>query len=237
MHMSPEDLALLALEEQVGSPAERDHLAQCPVCMAELDELRRVVVVARQSDHEDGLSQPSPAVWQNIRAEIAALGPGGPSSGGGAPVQPRRSTGRRRLALTLAAALALIVGLGVGFGAGRLSERDEVAAPSAHLNALPAWPGSEGQAQVIEDAQGNRVLTVKVSLAEPADGRMEVWLSDEKSLQMRAMGYLDGDTGTFKIDPGTDISQSPVIDVSMEPTNDTNPKHSLDSVVRGRLVR
>lgn len=237
MHTSPETLALLALDESVGSPEEHAHLALCPVCTAELDEMRRVVVVARQSDPEDGLSQPSPAVWQNIRAEIAALEPSGLSSGGSAAVPPRRSAGRRRLALTLAAAFALVIGLGVGFGAGRLSERDEVAAPSVHLNAMPTWPGAEGQAEVTTDAQGDRILVVTVKVPEPATGRMEVWLSDDKSLNMQAMGYLNGDSGTFKLDPGMDLSKSPIIDVSMEPVNDPSPEHSLNSVVRGRLIR
>jgi hypothetical protein len=247
MHMSPEDLALLALGEDAGGPDDRAHLEQCPVCMAELDELRRVVVVARQSDPDDQLSQPSPAVWQNIRAEIAAIEPGSLSDAGSgtstrsadpslsAPSQP--TTGRRRLALALAAALVLIAGIGVGFGAGRLSQPDQVAAPSVHLNAMPTWPGSEGRAEVTKDAQGNQVLTVNVSLAEPANGRMEVWLSDDKSEHMQSMGFLNNSSGSFNLLPGTDLSRTPVIDVSMEPPNDTNPAHSGVSVVRGRLVR
>jgi anti-sigma-K factor RskA len=244
MHMSPEDLALLALGEDAGGPDDRAHLAQCPVCMAELDELRRVVVVARQSDPDDGLSQPSPVVWQNIRAEIAAIEPGSLSDAGSPstkpaaqPVSAQPTTGRRRLALALAAALVLIVGIGVGFGAGRLSQPDQVAAPSVHLNAMPTWPGSEGKAEVTKDAQGNQVLNVSVSLAEPANGRMEVWLSDDKSLHMQSMGFLENNSGSFNLPPGMDLSQSPVIDVSMEPPNDTNPAHSGVSVVRGRLVR
>lgn len=247
MHMNPEDLALLALGEDAGGSDDRAHLARCPVCMAELDELRRVVVVARQSDPDDGLSQPSPVVWQNIRAEIAAIEPGSLSDAGSAssnkraasaqPVSAQPTTGRRRLALALAAALVLIVGIGVGFGASRLSEPDQVAAPSVHLNAMPTWPGSEGRAEVTKDAQGNQVLNVSVSLAEPANGRMEVWLSDDKSLHMKSMGFLNNTSGSFQVPPGTDLSQTPVIDVSMEPPNDTNPAHSGVSVVRGRIVR
>jgi hypothetical protein len=241
MHMSPEDLALLALGEEAGSPDDRAHLEQCPVCMAELDELRRVVVVARQSDPDDGLSQPSPVVWQNIRAEIAAIEPGSlttsPATQAGQTPQSVRSGGRRRLALVLAAAFVLIAGVGVGFGVGRFTQPDQVAAPSIHLNALPTWPGSEGQAKVTKDAQGNQVLTVSVSLAEPANGRMEVWLSDDKALHMQAMGYLDGDSGTFVLKPGMNLSDTPVIDVSMEPNNDPSPNHSGVSIVRGRLVR
>jgi len=242
MHTSPEDLALLAIGEDVGSPDERAHLAQCPVCMAELDEMRRVVVVARQSDPDDGLIQPSPAVWQNIRAQIAAIEPGslgdpGPATSVPAATQPRPSTGRRRAALALAAAFLLIVGIGVGFGASRLSQPDQAAAPWVHLNAMPTWPGSEGQAEVTKDAQGNQVLSVKVSVAKPTVGRMEVWLSDDKSLHMLAIGYLDGDSGRFPLQPGFDLSKSPVIDVSMEPTGDQDPNHSGVSIVRGRLVR
>jgi hypothetical protein len=246
MHTSPEDLALLAFGERVGTPEAHAHLAQCPVCKAEFDEMRRVIVVARQSDPDDGLSQPSPAVWQNIRAEIAAIEPGSlwtaesavePMAQSMAPAPMRRSTGRRRLALTLAAVVALIAGLGIGFGVGRLSQPAEVSAASVHLNAMPSWPGSEGQAEVTKDAQGNEVLSVKVSLAEPAKGRMEVWLSDDRSLHMQSMGYLNGNSGSFTLRPGMDLRQSPVVDVSLEPDNDSNPAHSGVSVVRGRLVR
>jgi anti-sigma-K factor RskA len=274
MHTNPEDLALIALGESVGSPDERAHLAQCPVCRAELEELSRVVVAARQPDTEDALPEPSPLVWKKIQAEIASLRgtptlsePSLPQPSFSQPAQPEPSysqpafsqpaqpqpvqplatsnsaggsAGRRRLALALAAVFMLIAGLGVGFGVGRATKPAVSAGASAavHLNALPAFPGAEGQAEVTKDAQGNRTLVVKVQVPTPVTGRLEVWLSDERALHMTSMGYLSADAGTFTIPAGLDLTSSPVIDVSVEPTNDPDPAHHSDvSLVRGRLVR
>lgn len=251
MHTSPEDLALLALGEPIGTPETHTHLATCPVCRAELEEFSRAVTAARQSDPGDVLTEPSPMVWQRIQAEIASLPTATADTAAAdtpaadtaaavrtAPVSARASGGRRRLALALAAALVLVAGVGIGFGAGRLTRPAPAAAAQVHLNALPSWPGAEGVAQVKKDAQGDRLLVVQVSVPKPVQGRMEVWLSDEKSMHMMSMGYLSGDAGSFPIPAAVDLTKSPVIDVSVEPTKDPDPvHHSGVSLVRGRLVR
>lgn len=69
MHTDPELLALLALGEEGGTEADRAHVASCRVCAAELEELRHVVVLAREVADE-AISDPDPRVWDAIRSEI-----------------------------------------------------------------------------------------------------------------------------------------------------------------------
>jgi len=69
MHTDPELLALLALGEQIGAEDDRLHLQTCPVCAAELAELRQVVVLARAAG-DVTLAQPDPRVWVAVRDEV-----------------------------------------------------------------------------------------------------------------------------------------------------------------------
>jgi hypothetical protein len=71
MHTDAELLALLALGEPAGTTDERDHVASCAVCMAELEELRRVVELAR-SVASVPLVDPDPRVWAGISRDLAA---------------------------------------------------------------------------------------------------------------------------------------------------------------------
>lgn len=237
MHTTPEVLTLLALGEPVATAEEHAHLTHCRVCSAELEELSRVVDTARHSDPDDVLATPRPAVWENIQREIqAGPPPVGASASPGTTAAPVK---RRRPLYVLVAAVALVAGLGGGFGIAQ-SFRPGVgqAAGPVHLNALPGWPGAEGEATIKDDAQGDRVLSVQVSVPEATGGRLEVWLSDERAERMVSMGFLKGDTGSFTIPAGMDLRQSPVLDVSVEPPNDPAPgEHSGVSLVRGRLVR
>jgi hypothetical protein len=71
MHTDAELLALLALGEPAGTTDERAHVATCAVCAAELEELRRVVELAR-SVAKVPLVEPDPRVWAGISRELAA---------------------------------------------------------------------------------------------------------------------------------------------------------------------
>lgn len=71
MHTDAELLALLALGEPAGTTDEREHVATCAVCAAELEELRRVVELAR-SVASVPLVEPDPRVWAGISRELAA---------------------------------------------------------------------------------------------------------------------------------------------------------------------
>ena len=71
MHTDPELLALLSLGEPIGTEDDRDHVATCPVCAAELVELSRVVELAR-GGADLTLVEPDPRVWATVRREIGA---------------------------------------------------------------------------------------------------------------------------------------------------------------------
>ncbi len=78
MHPSPDVLALLALGEEAGTPAERGHVDTCPQCQVELAELARAVVAGRSGGIGDSaMVTPPERVWTAIYAE---LGFGRPSA-------------------------------------------------------------------------------------------------------------------------------------------------------------
>ena len=62
----------------------------------------------------------------------------------------------------------------------------------------------------------------------------EVWLIKADASGLISIGFLDGDTGTFTIPDGVNLSEYPLVDVSAEPA-DGNPAHSGNSIVRGEL--
>ena len=260
MHPSPDILALLALGETAGTPAERDHVESCPQCRSEVADLARTVAVGRGSSAEDsGLVRPSDRVWQAVRSELG-FGSAGSAHGdevgritalsqhksdatesglpvtatrvGGAPGQRR---GRRVLTLALAAAIALVAGIGLGFGLDRLVAPRQTILWTAELQALPAYSGSSGEAVVEQDAQGNRTLVIEVSSSRPVDGSQEVWLIDRSIKQMRSLGHLTPNSNRFGIPADLDPRQFPVVDVSAEPPMDTDTRHSGNSIVRGTL--
>ncbi|HEY5822170.1 MAG TPA: anti-sigma factor [Propionibacteriaceae bacterium] len=254
MHMSPDTLTLLALGEPAATPDEQAHLVQCPVCTAHLEELARVVTFAREPNPPEPLSSPGPEVWARIQAalqepveipsstqvdEVIAAVPVSAPPASISPAPVRSSRARRAAAFVLVAAFALIAGLGIGFGASRFGGGTPQAAPDpvTHLNALPGWPGAQGQASITTGADGVRTLKVSMSMPQPLDGRLQVWLSDEEALHMTPMGYLTDGSGSFTMPASMDLKANPIVDVSEEPINDSDSDHSLNSVVRGRLVR
>ncbi|MCW2811802.1 MAG: Anti-sigma-K factor rskA [Friedmanniella sp.] len=242
MHTNPETLALLALGELETMPEDRHHIDGCPLCQAELAELTHVVDRARQTTGEDAvLHAPSPELWDRIQNELELSGATSvphqhlTAVGAGAAANPgRTSRVRRTVSFALAAAVLLAAGVGIGANLNKVTAPPAASKP-VHLNALPQWPGSGGTAVLTTDAQGHEVLQVSMSSPEPATGRREVWLSDVDARHMRAMGYMDGNTGTFPIPEGMDVRKWPVIDISEEPVPDTSPAHSGNSIVRGRL--
>ena len=68
-HLDADTLALVALAELELSPAERQHLADCPACAGELDALRRTVLIGRSAGSVD-LIEPADAVWGRIHAAL-----------------------------------------------------------------------------------------------------------------------------------------------------------------------
>lgn len=262
MHTNPEVLALRALGEDVGTPAERDHIDACPTCSEEVAELARLAHVGRSATTSEALATPSPAVWERIRTELGFDQPdadptrtadvststnaptatvsdisGGWGGSAARSTPPRRTSASRRfLALAVAAALALVVGIGVGVGYERQSNRPrERVIARAELNALPQWQGATGTAEVLADGTGNRVLVLKMSTPKPVVGTREVWLIDTQVKGMKSMGVMSDSEARFEIPRGMSLFRFPIVDVSDEPPNDPSPAHSGNSIVRGQL--
>ncbi len=249
MHPSPDVLALLALGETAGTPADREHVSSCPECRSEVADLARAVAIGRgTSADRGGLVRPPERVWNAIRSEVRAAADGSESGpevvasvmapSEPATVQPSapagQSRGRRILALALAAAIALVVGIGLGFGLDRLGRPKESVLWTAQLQALPAFAGSSGEALVEQDAHGNKTLVVTLNASRPIDGSQEVWLIDRSVTKMQPLGHLTPSDNRFNIPADLDPRQYPVVDVSQEPP-DGDPRHSGNSIVRGTL--
>jgi hypothetical protein len=152
-----------------------------------------------------------------------------------ADARPRGTRGRRSLAALVAAAVALVLGVGLGVGLDRLLAPRETVLWTAQLQALPDFAGSTGEALVEEDADGNRTLVIKLAAPEPVDGSRAVWLIDRNVQQMRVLGYLNGNEGSWPVPSDLDPREFPVVDVSKEPPGDPDPRHSTVSIVRGTL--
>lgn len=260
MHTSPEDLALLALGEPSGTPADRDHVAACPECSTELVELTRLTGLGRSMTEQDALSTPSAQVWERIATELgfqsvelpepgdqraASTGPmrtgGAVGSAIAAPPPVRRDTARpsrarRAAALAAAAGLALIAGIGIGSNLDKITGPDRSVIAQAPLRPLPQWTGANGSAEVSIDEEGNRVLTIQLSVPQQPRANRQVWLMDENIRQMTNLGFLTGVRGTYPMPNNLDLRRYRIVDVSNEPIADGDPRHSGDSVVRGQLT-
>ncbi|MGD8196041.1 anti-sigma factor [Herbiconiux sp. P18] len=243
-HIDSDALAMIALGDAPVSEAERIHLAGCVPCSEELAELTRVVALGRAAQGPE-LVPPPAAVWTRIRSELQLDGAPAvvPASSHRAP---RRRAGRRsRLWLPIGAA-ALVVGLVAGAGAGiwwqattqPATQASGIVVAGAQLDPFPSWPDARGSAVVQQDADGRRQVVVDVDPAtdsgSPAAELREVWLIRTDGTGLISIGFLDGTEGRFDIPPGIDIAQYALVDISAE-TDDGDPGHSGDSIVRGEL--
>ena len=245
MHTNPDLLALLALGEDVAAEEDLVHIAHCPDCRSELDAFSAAAGTARRATERDVLVAPRAEVWQRISRELnlqpapadaVATPPAGPAPMVVAATTPDPGERRRvrAAAFVLAAALALAVGIGLGANLDRVTTGQREVA-SVSLNALPRFSGSSGRAVVEEDREGNRVLVVKISSPEPATGPREVWMTNSAGDPMIAMGYLQDNEGRFPIDPTVNLKEFQLIDISQEPADDHDFRHSGVSIVRGKL--
>jgi hypothetical protein len=259
-HCDPDDLALRALGEPAGTPADDAHLAGCPRCQRDLDELRTVVTVGRSITTHDRLVTPPDRVWDHIAGELglrqhAGEGTEAPShltavpapAGEPAPVATGVPTKRRwygTAALATAAATAgLLVGWGLGFQSGTPADPGSPGQPGpgeptvqAQVSLQPLGDiRAQGSAALIEQS-GRLSIEVNLTGLPPAaaGSYYEVWLIDRGVVRLVSLGPLDSRRMTFPVPSGLDLAAFPVLDVSVEAL-DGDPGHSSDSVVRGIL--
>ncbi|MBC7441427.1 MAG: anti-sigma factor [Ramlibacter sp.] len=186
-------------------------------------ELAESAPIAEPAD----LPEPAPAT-ESASVTVTDIGAG---------TRARARHRRRRVWLPVAVA-AGVAGLVGGLGGGIWWESLQQQAPApviakAELDPFPGWNAS-GVAQVEKTADGHREVVVDLTGATQDAGLREVWLIKADASGLISIGLLDGDTGHFSIPDGVDLSQFPLVDVSVEP-DDGNPAHSGDSIVRGEL--
>jgi len=265
MHTNPEVLALVALGEEAGTTAERQHIQTCSACSQEVAELAGIADIGRSSSHPETLLSPSPQVWDRIQSELGfditetvrtdtvpSDGPSVTSSASVSDLSSRRaggvppadttsgwSIGRRIAALAAAAVLALIVGIGVGINYEQRQFQPETRViATAQLAPLPQWPGATGTAEITADGRGGRQLILRMTSPEPINGVVQVWLMDPTSTDApEPMGVMENGVATINIPAGMSLFERPVVDISDEPLDDPDPKgHSGNSILRGELT-
>jgi Anti-sigma-K factor rskA len=248
-HLNAELLAGHALGQTDELDAEQlKHVASCPKCRAELDQLHRIVELGQEGPGPDSPPIPDQAMWRNIAAELSIGQVTGPTPGPAAEAEsaaespqqtapPQGRRGLRRSAVALAAAVGLIAGVGGTVLVDALGAPEGQVVASTTLNPLPGQVG-QGTAELVREGETTQ-LRVAVTGAgpPPAEEYREVWLINTDGERMYSLGVLPvGGTGAYVVPAGLDDSLDgfTIVDVSLEPY-DGNAAHSLRSQVRGSL--
>jgi len=246
-HLTEQDLVLLALgeaETDFGSDHDlREHLNACDRCTTELETLRHVVHMGRESGAHRGLPPTPPAaVWDGVARELALPVPAAPPARASAvPPEPvRRSRSSRRWLIAATIAAAAVLGTGAGVLIGRATaDRPAVATSTSSAELAPVAPAgpdeAAGTATVTRGADG-ATLTVDTAHLPVQQGFYQVWLYDQAADKMVPIGTLDGaGRGTFTLTPSIDIRSYNIVDVSAQQLNG-DPAHG-SSVLRGALTQ
>ena len=232
-HLDPDRLVLLALSEETADTDESVHLAECPGCRTEIDDLRHVAELGAETQGLRALPPPPERVWAGIEAAVTA------------PVRRLPQKRERRWVLpVLAAAAAAVLAIAGTVTVDRIVDRP--AAPTAppvtakaslvRLGSAPVAAG--GAAEVIADDR----LRVDVRNLPLTTGYYEVWLIDpDDTTRMMAMGNLPRaalageDDVVLPLPPGADLNRFRLVDVSAE-AHDGDSAHSGKSLLRGTLT-
>ncbi|EOD63840.1 anti-sigma factor domain-containing protein [Amycolatopsis vancoresmycina] len=217
-HPDPDRLVLLALDEQPPGPAEAAHLDSCPDCRDEVESLREVAALGRESRTETSLPPVSEAVWDRI-----AAGTGQPRSENGTarvlpPPGDGRSAGRRfrrgaRYAAVAAAAAAIgVAGTALAVNAGD-GGRVVAEAQLARQSSAPA--GAGGQVRIVDAGEGALRLKVQLTGMPAPAGLYEIWLFDG-SRTMIPLGVTAGSEADVAVPATLTWSRFPVVDVSAQ---------------------
>jgi hypothetical protein len=162
--------------------------------------------------------------------------PGSLPSRSTAVTRPRRGGSRERSRLLLAVAASLVVGAAAGVaGTSLLQDRqDPPGQVVAQVDLSNLKKGAAtGHAEVVRTGDGRRIRVDTTKLAQPQGGFYEVWLIDKQIKRMVGIGILHPGEDEFPVPNGVDLSQYPIVDISVQQPGD--PKHSGDSVLRGTI--
>jgi len=252
-HCTPETLALAALREPLPSD-DAAHLDGCADCRAEVASLQRSVDALAVPEFAGSVAPvaPPPAVWANIAAATGVSAAPRPEHVAGtapAPVtavpepvaDPRtvqapgvvRELRPRRSRILLAMAASLLVGTGIGAGAVALANRDSAQEVAATDLAPLDDRDASGNAEVVATGDGEQ-LRVVLEAPDAGEEFYEVWLIEPNIERMVQIGVVRPGTTVLDLPEGIDLSEYPIVDVSVEPL-DGDPTHSGISVARGIL--
>jgi Anti-sigma-K factor rskA len=246
-HCTPETLALAALREPLSAD-DAAHLDGCAACRAEVTSLRRGVDALAVPEFAASVAPvaPPPAVWAGIAAPTgvaAAPRPGhtAPALVAAAPAPPAdveppgvvRELRPRRSRILLAMAASLLIGTGIGAGAVALATRDSAEEVAATDLAPLDDRDATGTAEVVAAGDGEQ-LRVVLEAPDAGEEFYEVWLIEPSIERMVQVGVVRPGTTVLDLPEGIDLSEYPIVDVSVEPL-DGNPTHSGVSVARGIL--
>jgi proline racemase len=243
-HLEPDRLALIALGEQVPSASEIEHLQSCDSCDADLDATRATITVARESQHVQGLPEPSEDLWARIAGDAFA----DPSAENGrvrhdrtparrsdAPAtgrwfrSPRSTGGRWRLAVAAAAAALLVAAVGVVISWSG-SRTDERIVAEAELLAQPAAPATaRGRATIVDTGHGLQLRLTMSGMPAPS-GYYTVWLYDGRTVMIPI-----GSPGSAPLNvpaAADDLTRFSIVDVSAQQLG--QQQHGT-SMLQGRL--
>lgn len=254
-HCTPEQLALAALREPLPTE-DAVHLESCAVCAAEVASLRRSVdaVAVPQLAAPGPSVAPPPRVWEAIAAATGvSAAPRPDAAAAPAAVAPLVDIGppvdtappaedaqvlpfRSRRRPVLLAAASVVIGTVVGAGAVAVLNDSDGGVEAVETIALDPLDDNDasGQAEVLVRADGSRALEVELTAPALEDGYYEVWLIEPSIVDMVPLGIARSGTQTFELPADLDLSEFPVVDVSVEPL-DGDPLHSGVSVARGQL--
>lgn len=228
-HCDEDVLAVIALGEP-ASTEDDAHLKQCARCRSRLDQLAAVVSSARTVTPDDHPVMPPAEVWTAITSELGLS-----SDGAVTPLSPaqRRRSGRTWAIAGIAAAVGLVIG---GVATGLALSPGTGAEVVARASLDPIESSTFSGTATVEQVDGHAVLRVEVpGLPAVADGYYEVWMATPDTSTMVAIGTMNpGEAATFDLPAGMDMTDFPVVDVSVEHF-DGNTGHSAISVVRGQL--
>lgn len=229
-HLDPDRLVLLALSEETADTDESVHLAECPGCRAEIDDLRHVAELGAETQGLRALPPPPERVWAGIEAAITA------------PVRRLPQRRERRWVLpVLAAAAAAVFAIAGTVMVQQFTDRPTAptVTAKASLTRLGGAPvAAEGAAEVVAGDE----LRVDVRNLPLTTGYYEVWLIDpDDTTKMMAMGNLPRaalageDDVVLPLPPGADLNRYRLVDVSAE-AHDGDSAHSGTSLLRGTLT-
>ena len=253
-HCTPETLALAALREPLPTD-DAAHLDGCAACRAEVTSLQRSVDALAVPEFAASVPRvaPPPGVWAGIAAATGVgtaprnefLADAAPPAVAAvsdvptAPAKPEQTRGvvrelrPRRSPFLLAMAASLLVGAGIGAGAVALANRDAAEEIAATDLAPLENSDATGNAEVVSTGAGEQ-LRVVLDAPDLDDGFYEVWLLEPNVERMVQVGVVRAGTTTLDLPEGLDLSEYPIVDVSVEPL-DGDPTHSGVSVARGEL--